>query len=165
MKNDRFLLGILIGIGALAVLAVVLFAVRQTQASYVADDNPAGVVQNYVLALYKMDYPRAYAYLAEGQAKPDMARFRQTFTVQRFDISNFGMQVGDVTVNGDEAVASLTLVNAGNGPFNDVNRNIQTATLRRQSGAWKIENMPYPYWDYSWYQVPATPPVKAIPAP
>ena len=164
MKKDRFLLGILVGIGVLAVLAVVLFAVRQTQASYVAEDNPAGVVQNYVLALYKMDYPRAYGYLAEGQAKPDLSHFRQTFTVQKFDISNFGMQVGDVTINGDEATVSVTLVNAGNGPFNDVNRNIQTVVLRRQAGAWKIENMPYPYWDYSWYQVPPTP-IKAIPAP
>jgi hypothetical protein len=164
MKKDRFLIGILVGIGVLAVLAVILFSLRQNRASYVADDNPAGVVQNYVLALYKMDYPRAYAYLVEGQNKPGLVSFRQTFTIQRFDISNYGLQVGDVTMNGDEAAVSVTLVNAGNGPFNDVNRNIQTAVLRRQSGAWKIVNMPYPYWDYSWYQVPVTP-EKAIPAP
>ena len=86
MKKDRFLIGILVGIGILAVLAIVLFSTRQTKATYVADDNPAGVVQNYVLALYKMDYPRAYGYLAEGQGKPDLASFRQSFTVQRFDI-------------------------------------------------------------------------------
>ena len=164
MKKDRFLLGILVGVGVLAVLAIVLFSLRQSQATYVADDNPRGVVQNYVLALYKMDYPRAYSYLAEGQAKPDLPRFRQTFTVQRFDLSNFGMQVTDVSINGDEAIVTVTLVNAANGPFNDVNRNIQNAVLRRQSGAWKIENMPYPYWDFSWYQVPAIP-QKAVPIP
>ena len=164
MKKDRFLLGILVGIGVLAVLAIVLFSLRQKQASYVLYDNPGGVVQNYVLTLYKMDYARAYGYLAEGQGKPDLARFRQSFTVQRFDISNFGLQVGDVIINADEADVSVTLMNAWNGPFNDVNRNIQTAVLRRQSGAWKIDNMPYPYWDYSWYQVPAAP-QKAIPVP
>jgi len=165
MKKDRFLLGILVGIGVLAVLAIVLFFLRQSHASYVADDNPAGVVQNYVLALYKMDYPRAYSYLAEGQSKPDLDHFRQTFTVQRFDLSNFGMQVGDVIINGDDATVSVTLMNAGNGPFNDIQRNLQTAVLRRQSGAWKIDNIPYPYWDYSWYQVPAETPQKAIPVP
>jgi hypothetical protein len=164
MKKDRFLIGILVGIGVLAVLAVVLFSLRQTKASYVADDNPAGVVQNYVLALYKMDYPRAYSYLADGQNKPGLVSFRQTFTIQRNDISNYGLQVGEVTINADEAAVSVTLVNAGNGPFNDVNRNIQTAVLRQQAGAWKIANMPYPYWDYGWYQVPAVP-EKAIPAP
>jgi hypothetical protein len=165
MKKDRFLLGILVGIGALAVLAIVLFFMRQSHTSYVADDNPAGVVQNYVLALYKMDYPRAYSYLAEGQGKPDLDHFRQTFTVQRFDLSNFGMQVGEVIINGDDATVSVTLMNAGNGPFNDVQRNLQTAVLRRQSGAWKIDNMPYPYWDYSWFQIPAATPQKAIPVP
>jgi hypothetical protein len=164
MKKDRFLLGILVGIGVLVVLAILLFSLRQGQATYVVDDNPKGVLQNYVLALYKMDYPRAYAYLAEGQGKPDLLHFRQTFTVQRFDISNFGMQIGDVTINADEAAVSVTMVNAGNGPFNDVNRNIQTAVLRRQSGAWKIANMPYPYWDYSWYQLLPTP-AKAPPLP
>jgi hypothetical protein len=164
MKKDRFLIGILVGIGALAVLAIVLFATRQSQTTYVADDNPAGVVQNYVLAIYKMDYPRAYGYLVDGQNKPSLSSFRQAFTVQRFDISNYGLQVGDVTISSDDATVSVTLINAGNGPFNDVNRSIQTAVLRRQSGAWKIDNMPYPYWDYSWYQVPPTP-QKAIPAP
>jgi hypothetical protein len=164
MKKDRFLIGILVGIGALAVLAIVLYATRQSQATYVADDNPAGVVQNYVLAIYKMDYPKAYSYLAEGQDKPSLSSFRQVFIVQRFDISNYGLQVGEVTINADDATVSVTLINAGNGPFNDVNRNIQTAVLRRQSGEWKIDNMPYPYWDYSWYQVPATP-QKAIPIP
>jgi hypothetical protein len=165
MKKDRFLIGILVGIGVLAVLAIVLFSTRQTKATYVADDNPAGVVQNYVLALYKLDYPRAYGYLAEGQGKPDLASFRQTFTAQRFDISNYGLQVGDVSINADYASVSVTLINAGNGPFNDVNRNIQSVVLRRQSGVWKItDNMPYPYWDYSWYQAPATP-QKAIPVP
>ena len=164
MKKDRFLIGILVGIGVLAVLAIVLFATRQSKATYVADDNPAGVVQNYVLAIYKMDYPLAYGYLAEEQNKPSLASFRQTFSVQRFDIANYGMQVGEVTINGDDATVTVTLINAGNGPFNDVSRNIQSAVLRRQSGAWKIDNMPYPYWDYSWYQVLATP-EKAVPVP
>jgi hypothetical protein len=164
MKKDRFLIGILVGIGVLAVLAIILFATRQSKAVYVADDNPAGVVQNYVLAIYKMDYPRAYGYLAEGQNKPTLASFRQSFTLQRFEISNYGLQVGEVTIEADDATVSVTLINAGNGPFNDVNRNIQSVVLRRQSGAWKIDNMPYPYWDYSWYQVPAIP-QKAIPIP
>jgi hypothetical protein len=164
MKKDRFLIGILVGIGVLAVLAIVLFALRQTKATYVADDNPAGVVQNYVLAIYKMDYPKAYGYLAEGQGKPDLAGFRQVFITQRFDLSNYGVQVGDVTINGEDASVSVTLINAGNGPFNDVNRNIQTVVLKQQSGAWKIDSMPYPYWDYSWYQVPANP-QKLTPIP
>jgi hypothetical protein len=157
MKKDRFLIGILAGIGLLAVLAIVLFSLRKGQAVYVSEDNPKGVVQNYVLALYKMDYARAYGYLVDGTYKPTLEGFRQTYIVQRFDLSNYGLQVGEVNISSEIANVYVTLIYAGNGPFNDNNRNIQTAVLRQQGGAWKIENMPYPYWDYSWYQLVPTP--------
>ena len=65
MKQDRFLIAILAGIGLLVVAAFVLFFVRQSNLNYVSDDTPEGVVQNFVLALHKGDYEKAYAYLAK----------------------------------------------------------------------------------------------------
>jgi len=56
MGKDRFLLGILLAIAALALLAVILFLTRQSgQQGYVADDTPEGVLRNYVLALENKD--------------------------------------------------------------------------------------------------------------
>jgi hypothetical protein len=56
MKQDRFLLGILVGIGVLIVVALALFFTRQDNQDYVSDTTPEGVVHNYALALYKDDY-------------------------------------------------------------------------------------------------------------
>jgi len=65
MKQDRFLLGILIFIGLLVIAALALFFIRQDSQVYVADDTPEGVTRNYALALQKQDFQRAYDYLAE----------------------------------------------------------------------------------------------------
>ena len=56
MKQDKFLTGILIGIGVLIVIALGLFFTRQDKRDYVADDKPEGVVYNYVLAVVNKDY-------------------------------------------------------------------------------------------------------------
>jgi len=79
MKQDRFLLGILVGIGILVVIALVLFFVRQDKQEYVMDDVPEGVVHNYALALYQGDYQKAYGYLAEREDKPTYEEFRMPF--------------------------------------------------------------------------------------
>ena len=52
MKQDRFLTGILIGIAVLVVIALAVFFLRQDNLVYAAEDTPAGVVQNYVVALH-----------------------------------------------------------------------------------------------------------------
>jgi hypothetical protein len=159
MKKDRFLIGILIGIGVLAVVAVGLFFVRQQQVDYVPDDTPQGVVQDYALALYKQDYQRAYSYLADGENKPDLVHFQQMFmSNQKTELDRVGLKVGDPNVNSIYAGVPVTLIHSSGGPFQGSFRDIQTANLKQQPNGWKITNMPYPFWDYSWYQ--PTPPVK-----
>ena len=71
MKQDRFLIGILVGVAVLVVVAVGVFFLRQNDQTYIAEDTPDGVVHNYVLAIQLGDYDRAYGYLAEGEGKPD----------------------------------------------------------------------------------------------
>ncbi len=65
MKQDRFLLGILIGIGVLIIAALVVFFIRKDSQTYVPDDVPEGVVHNYVVAVLNKDYEKAYGYLAD----------------------------------------------------------------------------------------------------
>ena len=62
MKNDRFLLGILIGIGLLVALALGLYFLRQEGPAYREDQTPAGVVHNYITAVQLGDYERALEY-------------------------------------------------------------------------------------------------------
>jgi hypothetical protein len=48
--------------------------------------------------------------------------------------------------------ASPLLIHASGDPFQGSYRDIQSVTLKKQATGWKLTNMPYPFWDYSWYQ-------------
>jgi hypothetical protein len=161
MKQDRFLLGILIFIGLLVIAALALFFIRQDTQVYVADDTPTGVTRNYALALQKQDYQRAYNYLADKDNKPTYDAFRRVFLTNQLDVSSNALQVGSVQFIGNgEATVSLTVLYAGSGPFSQGWSSTDTATLVQQGGAWKLSYMPYPFWAYDWYQptpVPAKP--------
>jgi len=163
MKQDRFLTGILIGIGVLIVAALVVFFTRQQQISYEPEDAPEGVVHNYVLAILNKDYEKAYGYLADLNQKPTYDTFRQAFAVGRLDPGQSGIKIGTADVTGDSATVDVTMVNTqGGDPFASGFNDLGRAQLMRQNGAWKISSMPtYNLWDFSWYQVPP----KAVPAP
>ncbi len=155
MKQDRFLTGILIGIGILIVLALVVFFVRQPSTAYVPDDTPEGVVQDYVQAALNKDYQKAYGYLADLNQKPDYDAFRQAFAVGRLNAGNTGLKIGSADITGDSATVDVTMVNASGDPFSSGFNDLGRAQLVLQNGAWKISSMPaYNLWDFSWYQVP-----------
>ena len=152
MVRDRFLLIVLLVITALAALAVGLFFLRQGQQDYVSNDTPQGVVRNYVLALEKKDFQRAYGYLREGQGKPEFERFRQDFLARQLDISNTSVRIGETQPSGDDVLVGLVVIRSGGGPFSDVYRESGSAVLTRDAArAWKITSMPYPYWGWDWY--------------
>lgn len=154
MKQDRFLVGILIFIGVLVVAALALFFFRQSNQVYVADDTPDNIIRNYALALQKQDYQRAYTYLADNAGKPTYDAFRRAFLTNQLNTSTNALQVGSVQyINSSEATVSLTILYASFGPFSQSSSSTDTATLVQQGGNWKISYMPYQYWSYDW-QVP-----------
>ncbi|MDI6768095.1 MAG: hypothetical protein QMD04_00295 [Anaerolineales bacterium] len=158
MKQDRFLLGILIFIGLLIVAALTLFFVRQDAQTYGAEDTPEGVIRNYALALQNRDFERAYGYLAEKDNRPSLDTFRQAFLSRQLDISNAAIQIGSVELTGsDQAMVDLTVVYASSDPFSTGWSSNETATLVRQEGGWRISYMPYPYWGWDWFQPTAVP--------
>jgi hypothetical protein len=152
MKQDKFLTGILIGIGALIVLALVLFFTRQETKEYVSDSTPEGVVHNYVLAVLNKDYEKAYAYLADLKNKPTYEEFRQSFLNGYVNPENAGIELGEVEIINDDAYVDLLIYYSYNDPFSSGYSNKENATLVKQDGAWKISVMPYNFWDYNWYQ-------------
>ena len=161
MKQDRFLLGILIFIGVLVVTALALFFFRNGKPAYGAEDTPEGVLYNYALALQLHDYARAYGYLAEKDNQPTYNTFYQAFLTQQLDTSTSALQIGNVqTLSNNEAWVNVTIQNAGGGLFNTGYSSADKATLEKQKGAWKITHLPNPFWGYDWYQptpVPAKP--------
>ncbi len=154
MKQDRFLIGILIGIGVLIVAALVVFFAGQNQVTYLPEDAPDGVVHNYVLAVLNKDYPRAYGYLADLNNKPTYDTFREAFAVGRIVPGQTGIKVGTAEVTGDSATVDITLMNPSGGPFDSGFNDVGRAQLVMQNGAWKISSLPaYNVWDFSWYQI------------
>ena len=155
MKQDRFLIGILIGIGLLVVVALAVFFTRSDQASYFSEGTPDGVVHNYVLALLNKDYQKAYGYLADLDHKPTFSEFRQSFAIGRLNPDQPATQLGRTDVVGDTATVEISMVFSQGEPFGSPSRSLGSARLMKQGGAWKISSMPtYNLWDYGWYQAP-----------
>jgi len=160
MKQDRFLLGILIFIGVLVVSAVALFFIRNRTPAYGPEDTPQGVVYNYAVALQLKDYARAYGYMAKKDNQPTFDNFQRAFLLRQLDTSTSALQIGDVQMlaNG-EAWVNLTVQYAGSGVLNSGYSNTDKSILIQQDGVWKITYLPYPYWEYDWDQ-PTPAPVK-----
>ena len=160
MKQDRFLMGILIFIGLLVLAALALFFARKDTATYRAEDIPENVVYNFALALQQNELERAYGYLADLENKPTQAAFIQSTQNGYLNVKGNALQVGKVTLQDqDNARVDMTIQYLGSGPFDSGYSNQGQAVLVRQNGNWKIVSMPYPYWAGDWYL--ATPvPVK-----
>ncbi len=157
MKQDRFLIGILVGIGLLIVMVVGVFFMRQTSQDYIDDTTPDGVVHNFFLAIHQENYGRAIGYLADGENKPSMTEFRANL-LRDYDRSYVaGVQITgyEVVQNEDgnqEAVVDLLVSHAGRGPFDTGYHSNETAILVEQDGRWKIKEMPFWYW-WNWYPI------------
>jgi hypothetical protein len=160
MKQDKFLIGILAFIGLLVATALILFFVRKDTAAYRLDDTPENVVYNFALAIQQNDLERAYGSLAEQENKPTKAAFFQSVQNGYLNVSGNALQVGKVTMQGqDEAWVDVTIQYMGGGPFDSGWSNQDRAVLVRQNGIWKVSSMPYPYWSGDWY-LPTPEPVK-----
>ncbi len=62
-STDKVLIAIVAGIVLLIVVALVVTLTRP-EPIYQAEDTPEGVAHNYLLALQKEEYERAYGYLS-----------------------------------------------------------------------------------------------------
>ena len=152
MKKDRFLIGILIFIVLLVAVALGLFYTRQDAQSYGPDDNPEGVIRNYVIAVQNMDFERAYGYLADKDGKPVYDNFRKAYLNRELDTSNASVQIGSTRIiSENEAVVDITLVYSSSDPFSNSWSDHQKASVIKQDGSWKLAIMPYPYWGWDWY--------------
>jgi hypothetical protein len=155
MKQDRFLTGILVGIGVLVVLALIVFFTRKDTQTYISEDTPEGVAHNYVVAVLNRDYEKAYGYLADLEHKPTFEQFRDSFLKGLVNPESYAVDIGGSEVIGESASVEVALIYNSSDPFSSGYRDTsQRAILVKQNSLWKISSMPYNLWDYSWYQEP-----------
>ncbi len=156
MKKDRFLLGILVFILLLVAAALVLYFSGRTTLTYLPEETPEAIVHNYALALTNGDFDKAYGYLASGETKPSAAEFRRIFT-QINQTQNAGLRVGASEIVDEQAIVQVTILWGSTGPFDSGYSSQESAILVQEGGAWKIQRVPYPFWDFSWYSEPVVP--------
>jgi hypothetical protein len=153
--QDRWLWGIVGGVLVLVVVAFVL-AGRQPAPEYRDGGEPGDVAHDYLLAVQRADYERAWGYVS-----PAIEGYPETAEVYVHDITRWGnvemdsesraMTVDEVTVTGDTAVAQVreTVFREGglfeSTQYSDVFR----VWLARAGGAWRITESER-YWDECW---------------
>jgi hypothetical protein len=155
MKGDKFLIGIVIGIVLLVVIALGVVLIRgQGSDEYVADDTPAGVAQNYFLAIQQRDFEKAYGYLADTlPSKPDLDEF-----IREMDDSARGseatLQIGETRMGDVHTQVDVSLTTYRVGGIFETNSYTMHDTVFLQAigdgSVWKITEFPYPYWGYYW---------------
>lgn len=151
LRDDRFLVGILAGIGLLLVLAVAAIFLLRGPAQELPATTPGGTVQRFLLALEKQEYGAAYDYLSDTMAdKPSREEFaRYNANYVAYEPPGMRLRIERESLSGDSAtvVVAVTHYSTG-GPFFGGGEwtTSETFTLRREGETWRISSLPYRYW-------------------
>ncbi|MEJ5203331.1 MAG: hypothetical protein WHV66_13980 [Anaerolineales bacterium] len=149
MKNDRWLLVIMAGVLLLSALAVGLFLARRAALDYQPENSPANILYNYVLAIDRKDFDRAYGYLANQPNKPSPGDFRSHV----LSVTDWAaLETMEVILEDDQAFVTLSVHHYSRAVLGEGWTEKATAKLVKQDGEWKILNMPYPFFNYLWVQ-------------
>ncbi len=154
-SSDKFLIAIVVGIILLVVVAFAL-TLNRDEPEYMAEDTPDGVAFNYLLALRKEEYERAYGYLS-----PDLLHYPATvdeFTSDigdnpwRFRSDRDGtLVVRETTVTGISATVKVYETTYYGGDFLDSGQNTYAFEMDLEliDGTWKITDSDY-YFYWCW---------------
>lgn len=153
MKQDRFLIAILVVIVLLIGATLGVFFLRQDIITYEGGNTPEAVVHDYILAVLKKDYTKAYTYLADLKDKPTYEFFQTAFATGELQPQNVEFKTGSTQITGDNATVEINMNFQAGGPFASGYQNAGQAVLVQQNGAWKISNIPQGnVWGWNWYQ-------------
>jgi hypothetical protein len=160
--SDKYLIGIVVGIALLVIVAFVVVLARP-EPEYRDDDSPDAVVHNYLLALRKDDYQRAYEYLS-----PTLDGYPEnldTFIEDAEAGYNFrqdrdvALKVESAKITANTATVRVLETRAyDGGPLDSGQRDREIdMKLRQHDGSWKLvegDSYWYSCWDepneYCW---------------
>lgn len=173
VRNDRFLLAILVGAAALVAVALGL-ARRAGPPEYQAEATPEGVAFNYLLALQRRDVARAFGYLS-----PTLPGYPETVEQFEEDLSDWGgMYVEPATayrpdgaqlwgdpISGERATVSIletTFHEGGLFGSSEFSSRLEYRLLRHE-GIWRLVDGDR-FWYHCWIQPQNCPRREPAPA-
>jgi hypothetical protein len=156
-STDKFLIGIVIGIVLLVVAAFVVTLTRPAP-TYQAEDTPEGVTHNYLLALQKENYQRAYGYLSPTLKGYPVSAERFAEDVEGFSWvfrldTDTTLAVESATVTANRAVVKVRESRFNGRRLFDSSQSITIFEIKLQleDGEWKIVDADY-YFAWCWKQ-------------
>ena len=156
--TDKFLIGIIIGIVLLVGIAFAVAFLRP-EPDYLPEDTPEAAAHNYLLALLRKDYDRAYDYLSPTieSYPPAVEAFKENVLDSsyylRWDENNVSLEVVSAHVTGDQATVTVRETRFNQGGLFDSGQNTNTFEMHLQrtapGSAWKIMDSDS-YWARCW---------------
>jgi hypothetical protein len=154
-SNDKLLFGIVGGM-IMLIVAAFLVTLNRPEPTYREEDTPEGVAHNYLLALQKEDYGRAYGYLSptlKGRPRSQKAFLQH---IQRYSW-NFRLEtsttltVESSKIIGKEATVTVRETQFRGGGLFDSGQSTNTfdMKLRLNKDEWKIVGSTY-YFANCW---------------
>lgn len=154
-RTDVLLICIVTGIVLLVVVALVI-ALTRPEPSYQPEDTPEGVAHNYLLALQRGEYERAYSYLsATLPGYPASAdQFTETVLDNRWEFrrdQDVSLEVEAGSVAGNLGTVTVRESRFYGGGLFESSEHTSRFELRltRQDGEWKLTNGES-YFAYCW---------------
>jgi hypothetical protein len=149
-STDKIFISIGVGIAVLIVVALI-FALGPSKNTYISDDTPEGVMHNYMLALQKEDYDRAYRYLSSdllGYPKNVAAFTRDVKDSYYFDLDSVTISVDAKEISGDEATVEVRAMRFYQGDVFDSGQRTYEYDfiLTKKAGAWRIYDVDTENW-------------------
>jgi hypothetical protein len=154
---DKFLIAIVAG-AVLLVLAAFVVVLRQPIPAYLPENTPEGVMNNYLLAIQKDNYTRAYGYLS-----PSLAGYPSTVAAFASDVGQYSWQFGqdgdntsfeisDSELFGNDAVVTIQVTHFYRGGLFDNGSSVESTqfTLNRAGESWQIVDGGYYFWVDCW---------------
>lgn len=147
--TDRFLIGILIGIGLLLVAATISIAIVRQPARELPADSPGGTIQRFFVALDKGAYNTAYDFLSDSISnKPGRQQWIGYVTNMRAYQQSDRVEIFKEEIKGEQATVQVRITRYYNDGFplsQGSYSEEQTIGLRLEATGWKITGLPYSY--------------------
>lgn len=155
-SQDRGLIAIVAGVVLLVLIAFVV-VLRQAPPEYRTDNNAEAAAHNYLLALRREDYARAYSYLSPNiEGYPDdLAQFTADVVATPYLFGqdrNEGLAVISSRMAGDDlavVTGEITTFNQGDLFGSSQYSYTFQMTLAQEAGGWQITNSDQ-YWLPCW---------------
>ncbi len=154
MKGSDKMLWLIVGAVVVLVVAAFVLVLLRPEQDYVADDDPQGVVHNYLLALRRGDYEKAYSYLAPDLQIDDLEEFIDSVEDRRWAFqmgSNVALSIEDSRLSKDDSARVTVRKQVTNNELLGSGQRSDdfSVFLRSENGLWRIYRS-QDYWNSCW---------------